>query len=99
MLSPSAPNGTKPISMRRRDSFSQASDPKATATVNTVRISVTTVGPPARCTRAKFGICARYTPPSSQNQEMPSMERNTLRCSLANLMRRKVSVMGFHPIG
>ena len=44
---------------RRPESRSQSREPMATATVNTVRNSVTTVGSPPRYSRVRFGIWAR----------------------------------------
>jgi hypothetical protein len=43
---PNEPNGTRPISTLRPDSFSHSIEPSAIPTENTVRISVTTVSSP-----------------------------------------------------
>ena len=95
---PIEPSGTRPISTRRRDSFSQASEPAPMPSENTASRKVTTPSPPPRTSRAYGVKLVRKIEPKNHSQEMPTIELNTATLLWAIFRLAQVSVSGFQLI-
>ncbi len=80
---PIEPSGTRPISTRRRDSLSQASEPVPMPIENTASRTVTTPSLPPRFSRAYGVKLVRKIEPKNHSQEMPTIELNTAQVSVS----------------
>jgi hypothetical protein len=85
------PKGTRPISTCPAESRSQSSEPETDADGEHASNRVTVVSSPPRTLFEYTGNCARNSAPYSQNQEMPRIDRKTVRFSRAKPMLRQVS--------
>ncbi len=92
---PIDPNGTRPISTMRPESFSHSTEPRPMPIENTASSSVTTFWSPPSTLRAKAKNEVRKVAPTNHSHEMPSRLRNTARWLLASFRLRQVSETGF----
>ena len=95
---PIEPNGTRPISIRWPDNFSQRTEPRPIPTENVASSSVTTCSFPDNTSLAKPVNEVRKIEPKNHNQEIPIIDRNTARLRLAIFRLAQVSVNGFQLI-
>ncbi len=77
IVMPIDPKGTSPISTRRPDSLSHASEPMPMPIENTASRSVTTDSLPPRFVRAYGVKLVRKIEPKNHSHEMPMIELNT----------------------
>src|SRR4051812_1866979 len=92
---PIDPNGTRPISTFRPESFSQSSDPVPMPIENTARSRVTTFSSRPRTLRAYGVNDVRKIEPKNHSHEIPMSELKTARSRAAIFRFCHVSVKGF----
>ena len=95
---PIEPNGTSPISTRRPESLSHASDPTPIPMEKMASRNVTTASLPPRFVRAYGVKLVRKIDPKNHIQEMPMIELNTATSPCAIFRLAQVSVNGFQLI-
>lgn len=88
------PNGTKPISTAWSLIFSHRSEPRAMPTEKTASSNVTTWALACKTSLANGANWVRNTAPKNHNQEIPSIDRKTLRVWRAMPRFRQVSEKG-----
>src|SRR5579871_3851532 len=76
---PIEPNGTRPISTLCPESFSHIREPMPMPTENTASSNVTTFSSPESTSLAKGENEVRKVAPKYHSQEMPIIDRNTVR--------------------
>ena len=92
---PMEPKGTRPISTLWPDRRSHISEPAPMPMENTASSIVTTWASPPSTSRAKPVKVVRNTEPKNHSQEMPIIDRNTVRLPRACSRFFQVSVTGF----